>query len=70
MGNYNSTRVDEGRKSLNRLAIKVQGTNRSEEGGAEPTVWPRIWVTNWREREKKGEENKWDEKKKEKLLFN
>ena len=38
MGNYNSTRVDEGRKSLNRLAIKVQGTNRSEEGGAEPTV--------------------------------
>ena len=29
VGKHNSTRVDEGRKSWNFLAIKMQGTNRS-----------------------------------------
>ena len=32
-GKHNSTRVDERRKSLNLLAIKMQGTNRSGWGG-------------------------------------
>ena len=33
MGKHNWTRVDEGRKSCNLLAIKMQGTNRSGEAG-------------------------------------
>ena len=33
----------------------MQGTNRSWEGGGEPAMWPRIWVTN-----------EWDQGKKEK----
>ena len=33
VGKHNSTRVDEGRKSSNIIAIKMQGTNRSGEGG-------------------------------------
>ena len=64
VGNHNSTRVDEGRKSWNLLAIKMQATNRSGEGGEEPDMWPRIWITTRREREQKGEDNKWDGKKK------
>ena len=32
-GKHNSTRVDEGKKSSNLLAMKKQGTNRSGEGG-------------------------------------
>ena len=36
-------------------------------GGGEPAMWPRIWVTSRREREKKGKDNKWDEKKKKKM---
>ena len=56
VGKHNSTRVDEGRKSWNLLAIKMQGTNRSGEGEEELAMWPRIWVTtiNRREREKEG----------------
>ena len=42
---------------------KKQGTYRSGEGGEEPTMWPRIWVTTKREQHKKGEEKKWDGKK-------
>ena len=38
MGKHNWTRVDEGRKSCNLLAIKMQGTNRSGEGGEEPAM--------------------------------
>ena len=53
VGKHNSTRVDEGRKSWNLLAIKMQGTNRGGEGGEEPAMWPRIWVTTRRERENK-----------------
>ena len=44
---------------------KKQGTNRSGEGGEELAMWPRIWVTTRRQKEKKGEHNKWDGKKKE-----
>ena len=33
VGKHNSTRVGEGRKSRNLLAIKMQGTNRRGEGG-------------------------------------
>ena len=29
-------------------------------GGEESAMWPRIWVTTRGEREKKGEDNKWD----------
>ena len=32
-------------------------------GGEEPTMWPRIWDATRREREHKGEDNKWDGKK-------
>ena len=42
----------------NRKARTVVG--RGEE---EPAMWPRIWVTTGREKEK-GEENRWDETKK------
>ena len=35
VGKQNSTRDDERRKSSNRLAIKMQGTNRSGKGGGE-----------------------------------
>ena len=38
MGRHESTRVDEGRKRLGLLAIKMQGTNRSGEGGEEPVL--------------------------------
>ena len=40
----------------------MQGTNRSGEGGEEPAVWPRIWVTtiNRIGGESKGEDNKRD----------
>ena len=39
VGKHNSTRVDEGRKSWNLLAIKMQGTNRSVgNGGEEPAM--------------------------------
>ena len=38
MGRHNSTRVDEGRKCCNLLAIKMQGTNRSGEGEEEPAM--------------------------------
>ena len=39
VGKHNSTRVDEGRKSWNLLAIKKQGTNRSAgRGGEEPAM--------------------------------
>ena len=42
----NPTRqVDEGRIGWFVLTIKMQATNRSGEGGREPAVWPRIWVT-------------------------
>ena len=41
----------------------MQGTNCRGEERKEPTLWPRIWVTTRKEREKKGEENKWDGKK-------
>ena len=46
--------VDEGRKGWSLLAIKKQGTNRSGEGVEEPAMWPRVWVTTGREREKEG----------------
>ena len=48
------------------VAIKMKGTNLcSGEGGKEPAVWPRIWVTARRKREKKkGEDNIWDGKTK------
>ena len=35
VGKHNSTRVDEGRKNRNLLAIKMQGTYRGGEGGGE-----------------------------------
>ena len=38
VGRHDSTRVDEGRKRLNLLAIKIQGTNGSGEGGEEPVL--------------------------------
>ena len=38
VGRQNSTRVDEGRKSLSLLAIKMQGTNRNGQGGEEPAI--------------------------------
>ena len=41
----------------------MPGTNRCGEGAQEPAMWPRLWVTTRRRREKKGEENKWDGKK-------
>ena len=56
VGRRNSTRVDD-------LAIKMKGKNSSVEGAEEPGMWPRIWVTAWREREKKGEDTKWDKPK-------
>ena len=63
-----STRIDDGGKSRNILTKKMKGTNRSGEGGNEPDMWPRIcFTTGEREREKKGEDSKWDGKKKTKL---
>ena len=50
----------------------MQGTNRGGGGGKSREksqlcdMWPRIWVTTRREIKKKGEDNKWDEQKKEK----
>ena len=38
----------------------MQGTNRSGGEREEPAMWPQIWVATRREREKKGEDNKWD----------
>ena len=38
----------------------MHGTNRSGKGGEEPAVWPRIWLTTRRERDKKRDDNKWD----------
>ena len=35
---FDATEVDEGRKSLNLLAIKMRGTNRSGDGGGEPAM--------------------------------
>ena len=40
VGTHISTRVGEGSKSCNLLAIKMQGTNRSGEGGEDPAIWP------------------------------
>ena len=55
VGRQNSTRVDEGRKSRNLLAIKMQGTNRSgvTGGGKAPAMWPRIWGTARRQRKRR-----------------
>ena len=45
--------------------MKMQGTNRSGEGGEEPATRcdPGSELRRW-EREKKGEDNKWDGKRK------
>ena len=59
----NSTWVDEARKSWSLLTIKMEGMNRSGEEREEPGMWPRTCVATSRKREKKGEHNKWDEKK-------
>ena len=60
VGRHNSTGVDERRKCRILLVIKRQGAYRNVEGGEEPTMWPRIWVTtiNRREQDKKGEDRK------------
>ena len=65
MGEHNSTPVDEGRKSCNLLAIKMQGTNRSVEGGERACyVTPDLRYDYVGGREKKeGEDNKWYGKK-------
>ena len=62
MGRHDSTPVDEGRKRLILLAIKMQGTNRSEEGGKSLCCVTPDLSSMERER-KKGEDNNWDEKK-------
>ena len=60
---------DQGRKSWNLLAIKTQGKNPGGEGGEEPAMWPRIWVTTTvGGREKKSEDNKWDGGKKQTVI--
>ena len=66
MGKHNSTRVDEGRAEIF-LAIKMQGTNRTGEGGRRAcSVTPDLSY-DWEEEEKrKGEDNEWDEKKQNK----
>ena len=38
MGSHHSTLINEGRKGSSLLAIKMQGTNRSGEGGEEPAM--------------------------------
>ena len=50
-----STRVDEGRKGWKSSSRykKNQGANHSGEGGEEPAMWPRIWVTATGGREKR-----------------
>ena len=40
----------------------MQGTNRSGGEREEPAMWPQLWVATRREREKEGEDNKWDGK--------
>ena len=62
-----STRVDEGTKGLRLLAIKMQGTNRSGEGGrmSLPCICDagsEFTTVSGRERQQTGEDNKWDEK--------
>ena len=47
-------------RAQNRLAITVQSPNRSGEGGGEPAMWLRVWVTTRRERGKKRKYNRWD----------
>ena len=42
----------------------MQGRTVVGSGGEEPAMWLRIWATTRREREEKGEDNKWDGKKK------
>ena len=63
VGKPNLTRVDQGRKSWKLLAIKKwKAQTVVGRGGGELAMWPRIWVTTRREREQKGEDNKWDGK--------
>ena len=38
VGRHNSTRVDEGRKSSNLLAVNLQGTSLTGEGGEQPVM--------------------------------
>ena len=65
MGKHNSTRVDEGRKSCNFLAIKMQGMNRSGEGGRRACYGaPDLSYDLEGEGKKKGEDHKWDDKNK------
>ena len=46
---FYTTRVDEGMKGSSFLAIKIKArTVRCGEGGEEPSMWPRIWVTTRR----------------------
>ena len=62
MGRHESTRVDEGRKRLGLLAIKMQGTNRSGEGGEEPVLCVSPDLSSMERERRKGEDSKWDEK--------
>ena len=66
MGKHNSTRVDEGRKSWNLLAIK-NVMHEPWSGGGEQSLLcdpGSQWRLGEREK-KKGEDNKWDGKKKQ-----
>ena len=59
VGKHNSTRVDEGRKTRNILAIKMQGTNRSGERGrrAGYRCDPRAELRLGEREEEQGEDN-------------
>ena len=59
VGKHNSTRFDEGAKSCNLLAIKMQGTNRSGERGrrAGYRCDPRAELRLGEREEEQGEDN-------------
>ena len=47
---------------LNPLRDKNEGMYRSGQGGEEPALLPRIWITTKEGERQKGEDNKWDKK--------
>ena len=55
-----------GKKELKSSREKSKARTVVGREGEEPATWPRIWLTTRREREQKGEDNKWDGKKKRK----